>query len=290
MAGARSEWTARRAAAPELPRPARVERRRVACGRRMGGNVYGFVTFRPHDYQTFYTNIVKLQPWRGPALGVRAHRRRGFGTEQTAMYDENVPRDWASEKPARSRRLNRAKASFSRAVRMISPWCRGNQYRSLPERQAALSLKLRGPYASSGLSGSAPRRWTPSSSPPGSTTSPRSSGWLKHVTVVAFIVLSGNAAAYHDYHWCLGGTKFVDMTDCVVWENHRNKHFYAARNICNEYVNLTVCWTGNQYQDITYKCDKSHPIPPATYGGMKPGESAMVPKGEFVWWAHRCEE
>ena len=79
------------------------------------------------------------------------------------------------------------------------------------------------------------------------------------------------------------------MTDCVVWGD-RDKFNYSARNTCNEYLNLTVCWTGSQYHDINYKCDKSHPIPPATYAGLKPGESGMVDKGEFVWWAWRCEE
>lgn len=211
------------------------------------------------------------------------------------MHDGNLPSGLASESPARSRLVTRAEEPFSRAIRGLARWCRRNRYRSVPEQQAALSPKLRGRYACHGLSGSALRRCTPSSSPPGSPTSPQGSRWLKHATVAAFIVLSGDAAAYHDHHWCFGGSKFVDLTDCVVWED-RNKYTYTARNICDEYVNLTVCWTGDrpthgQYvPDSNYKCDKSHPIPPAVWGGMKPGEEVALAKGEFVWWAWECKE
>ena len=207
------------------------------------------------------------------------------------MHDGNLPSGLASERPAGPRLVHRAEEPFTRAIRGFARWCRRrNRRRSVPEQQAAPSPKLRERSACYGHSGNAPRRWTPSSSPPGSPTSPRGSGWLKHVTVAAFIVFSGDAAAYHDTVWCLGGAKFVDMTDCVVWEDG-DKFNYSLRNICNEYLNLTVCWTGHGMHDITYKCDKSHPIPPAIWGRWKPGESGgPVPKGEFVWWAWRCEE
>lgn len=205
------------------------------------------------------------------------------------MHDGNLPCDPASESPARSRLVNRAWEPLSRAVRAIARWYRRNRHRSLPGRRAALSRTLRGRYGCYGLYGSAPGRCTPSSSPPGSTTAARKSGWLKHVTVAAFILFSGNAAAYHDNLWCLGGAEFVDMTNCVVWEEG-DKFRYTVRNTCNEYLNLTVCWTGHEFPDSNYRCDKSHPIPPANWGGLKPGESGPVPKGEFVWWAWRCEE
>ena len=205
------------------------------------------------------------------------------------MRDGDLPCDLASKSPAWSRLVNRAKEPFSHAVRGIARCGHRNRHRSLPGQQAELSRKLGGRCAHYGVSGSAPRRWAPSPSPPGTTTQTRRSGWLKHVIVAASIVLSGNATAYHDYHWCPGGSKFVDMTDCVVWGD-RDKYNYSITNTCNEYLNLKVCWTGNQMHDINYKCDKSHPIPPATWGGLKPGESGPVPKGEFVWWAWRCEE
>ena len=205
------------------------------------------------------------------------------------MHDGNLPCDPASESPALARLVDCAWEPLSRAVRGVAPWCRWNRHRSLPGRRAALSRTLRGRYGRYGLSRSVLGRWSPSSSPPGSTTSTRRLGLLKHATVAAFILVSGQTAAYHDHIWCYGGTKFVDMTDCVVWGD-RDKFNYSARNTCNEYLKLTVCWTGNQYHDINYKCDKSHPIPPAPYAGLKPGESGMVDKGEFVWWAWRCEE
>lgn len=206
------------------------------------------------------------------------------------MHDGNLPCDPASESPARSRLVHRAREPFTRAVRGLARRCRRNRHRSLPEPRAAPSPKLRERSACYGFSGNAPRRWTPSSSPPGSPTSPRGSGWLTYATVAGFIVLSGDAAAYHDHHWCFGGSKFVDLTECVVWEDY-NKFNYSARNICNEALNLTVCWTGHGMHDITYKCEKSHPIPVATWAWLKPGESATtINKGEFVWWAWRCEE
>ena len=205
------------------------------------------------------------------------------------MHDGDLPCDPASESPARSRLVNRAWGPLSQAVRGSARWCRSNRHRSLPERRAAPSRTLRGRCACYGLSGSAPGRCTPLSSLPGSTTSPRKSGWVKHATVAAFVLLSGNAAAYHDYLWCLGGAKFVDMSDCVVWEEE-DKFDFSARNTCNRYLNLKVCWTGHEFPDSNYRCDKSHPIPPANWGGLKPGESGPVPKGEFVWWAWRCEE
>ena len=96
--------------------------------------------------------------------------------------------------------------------------------------------------------------------------SPRRSGWLNHVSAAAFILLSGDATAYHDNPWCLGGAEFVDMTDCVVWGD-RDKFNYSARNTCNEYMNLTVCWTGHDFPDSNFRCDKSHPIPPALTRG-----------------------
>ena len=109
---------------------------------------------------------------------------------------------------------------------------------------------------------SALRRRSPPSSPLGSTTSPRASRWLNHATVAAFLLLSGNTAAYHDEIWCYGGSKFVDMSDCVVW-GEEDKFDYSARNTCNEYLKLTVCWTGHEFPDSNFRCDKSHPIPPA---------------------------
>ena len=205
------------------------------------------------------------------------------------MLDRNLPCDPASESPALARLVDRAWEPISRAVRGDAPWCRWNRHPSLPERQAALSRTPRGHYACYGLSWIAPRRCTPSSSSPGSTRPTHKSGWLNHVTVAAFLLLSGNAAAYHDHLWCLGGTEFVDMTDCVVWEEG-DKYRYTARNTCNEYLTLTVCWTGHDFPDSNFRCDKSHPIPPAPWGGFKPGESGPVDKGEFVWWAWRCEE
>ena len=83
---------------------------------------------------------------------------------------------------------------------------------------------------------------------------PASLGSLKHVTVAAFILVSGQTAAYHDHFWCTGGTKFVDMTNCVVWKEGDEFSFtagngFSARNTCNEYMNLTVCWTGHEFPD-----------------------------------------
>ena len=205
------------------------------------------------------------------------------------MHDGNPPCDPPSESPARSRRVNSAWEPFGRAVWGRARWCRWNRHRSLPERQAALGRTLRGRYACYALSGSPLRRCTPSSSPSGSTRSTRKSGWLNQLSLATFILLSGNAAAYHDHLWCLGGAEFVDMTDCVVWEDE-DKFNYSARNTCSERMNLTVCWTGHEFPDSNYRCDKSHPIPPAPWGGLKPGESASIHKGEFVWWAWRCEE
>lgn len=92
------------------------------------------------------------------------------------MHDGNHPCDLASESPARSRLVHRAREPFTRAVRGLARWCRGNRHRSLPEQQAALGRKLRERYACCGHSGSAPRRWTPSSSLPVSPTSTRRSG------------------------------------------------------------------------------------------------------------------
>ena len=211
------------------------------------------------------------------------------------MLDRNLPCDPASESPALARLVDRAWEPISRAVRGDAPWCRWNRRRSLPRRRAALSRTLRGRYGGYALSGSAPGRCTPSSSPPGSTTSPRASGRVKHVTVATFILLSGDAAAYHDHDWCFGGTKFVDMTDCVVWQERDKssltiKNTITARNTCSTPLNLTVCWTGHQFPDSNYRCDKSHPVPPATWAWLRPGESAIVDKSEFVWWAWRCEE
>ena len=205
------------------------------------------------------------------------------------MLDRNLPCDPASESPARSRLVDRAWEPLSRAVRGRAPWCRWNRHRSLPGWRAALSRTLRGRYGGYGLSGSAPGRCTPLSSPPGSTRSPRRSGWLQHVIVATFILVSSHAAAYHDEIWCYGGTKFVDMSECVVWEDG-DKYRFNARNTCNRYLKLTVCWTGHDFPDSNFRCDKSHPIPPAPWGGLKPGESGPVDKGEFVWWAWRCEE
>ena len=205
------------------------------------------------------------------------------------MHDGDLTCDPAGESPARSRLVDRAWEPLRRALNGIARWCRWNRRRSLLKRRAAPSRTLRGRCACYRLSRSTLRRWSPFSTPAGSTTSPSAAGCLNHVTVAAFLLLSGNAAAYHDHHWCFGGSKFVDMTDCVVWGDW-NKFNYSARNTCNEYLNLTVCWTGNQYHDINYKCDKSHPIPPAPYAGLKPGQSGMIDKGEFVWWAWRCEE
>ena len=69
---------------------------------------------------------------------------------------------------------------------------------------------------------------------------PAASGWVKHVTVAAFILLSGNVPLpITTMIWCFGGSKFVDMTDCVVWGD-MDKFNYSARNTCNEYLNLTV--------------------------------------------------
>ena len=230
----------------------------------------------------------------GRASG-RAHQHRGLGLEKTDVHDGSLTSGLTSESPARSRPVHRAKEPFIRAIRRLARWDRRNRPRSGSEQQTPLSLKPRGRYRDYGLSGSAPRQWTPPSSPLGSTTSPRGSGWLKHVTVAAFILLSGDAVAYHDHDWCFGGSKFVDLTDCVVWEE-RNEFTYRARNTCNEYVNLTVCWTGvrpthGQFvPGSNYKCDKSDPIPPAVWGGMNPGEDVFLAKGEFVWWAWNCEE
>ena len=204
------------------------------------------------------------------------------------MHDGDLPCDPASENPARSRLVNRAWEPFGRAVWGIARWCPWNRHRGLPERLAALSGKPRGRCARYGLSGTA-WRWSPSSPPPRPTPSPCRSGWLNHVAAAAFVLLSGEAAAYHDHHWCLGGSKFVDMTACVIWEG-ADKFNYSARNTCSERMNLTICWTGHEFPDSNYRCDKSHPIPPAPWGGLKPGESASIDKGEFVWWAWRCEE
>ena len=211
------------------------------------------------------------------------------------MHDRNPPCDPPSENPARSRLVNRAREQLSRAVRGIARWCRRNRHRTLPERRAALSRTQRERYGCHGLSGNAQRRGAPSSLPPGSTISTLTLGSLKHVAVAAFILVSGPAAAYHDHDWCFGGSKFVDLTDCVVWGD-RDKFNFSARNTCSMYLNLTVCWTSDSVpgsdmvHDINYRCDKSHPIPPASYAGLKPGESGAIPKGEFVWWAWRCEE
>ena len=205
------------------------------------------------------------------------------------MLDRNLPCDPASEGPARSRFVDRAWEPLSRAVRGSAQRCRWNRHRSLPGWWAALSRTHRGRYGSCGLSGSAQRRGAPSSSPRSSTTSTRKSGWLNHMTVAAFVLLSGNAAAYHDHIWCYVGTKFVDMSDCVVW-GEGDKFDYSVRNTCNEDLTLTVCWTDNQYHGSTYGCDKSHPIPPVSFWRVEPGKSKPVPKGEFVWWAWRCEE
>ena len=210
------------------------------------------------------------------------------------MHDGNPPCDPPNENPARSRFVNRAREPLTRAVRGIARWCRRNRHRTLPERRGALSRTLRGRCACYGLSGTA-RRSSSSSPPPNPMLPSRRSGWLNHVTVAAFILLSADAAAYHDHHWCFGGSKFVDMTDCVVWGD-RDKFNYSARNTCNRYMYLTVCWTSDSVpgsdmvHEINYRCDKSHPIPPAAYAGLKPGESGAIPKGEFVWWAWRCEE
>jgi len=211
------------------------------------------------------------------------------------MPDRNLPCDPASGSPALAGLVDRAWEPLSRAIREMARWLRRNRHRNLPGRRAAPSRTLRGRYARYGLSGTAPRRWSPSSSLPGSTTSPRASGWMKQVTVAALILLSGKAAAYHDHHWCFGGSKFVDMTDCVVWEDN-HKFDYSARNTCSMYLNLTVCWTSDSVpgsdmvHEINFRCDKSHPTPPAPWGGLKSGESGLVPKGDFVWWAWRCEE
>ena len=195
------------------------------------------------------------------------------------MHDGDLPCDPASESPARSRLVNRAKEPFDRAVRGSARWSRRNRHRSLPERRAALSRTLRGRYACYGLSGSAPGRCTPTSSPPGSTTSTRASGWLNHVQPSPrSFCFQATPPPITTINWCLGGAKFVDMTDCVVWEEG-DKFRYTVRNTCNEYLNLTVCWTGHDFHDINYRCDKSHPIPPANWGGLKPGESGgLVPR------------
>ena len=211
------------------------------------------------------------------------------------MLDGNLPCHPATAGPARSRLVNRAWEPPSRAVTGRARWCRWNRHRSLPRWRAALSQPLRGTDGCYGLSGSAPGRCTPLSSPPGATTSPRKSGWVNHVAVAALILVSGHAAAYHDHLWCTGGTKFVDMKNCVVWQEGDEFSFtaengFSARNTCNEYMNLTVCWTGHEFPDRYYTCDKSHPIPPASWAGLKPGESTTALKGEFVWWAWRCEE
>lgn len=206
------------------------------------------------------------------------------------MIDRSLPCDPASKSPARSRLVNRAWEPLRRAVRGSARWCRWNWHGRLPGWRTASSCSLRGPCGYYRLSGRAPGRCAALSSPPCSMTSIRRAGLLRHATVTALILVSGHAAAYHDHIWCLGGARFVDMTDCVVWED-KNKFYYSVRNICNEYMNLTVCWTGHDFHDINYKCDKSHPIPPATWGGWEPGESGgLVDKGEFVWWAWRCEE
>ena len=147
------------------------------------------------------------------------------------MLDGNLSCNPASESPGRSRLVSRAWEPLSRAVRASAQSCRWNRYRSLPGRRAALSRTLRGRYGCNGLSGSAQRRGAPSSSPPSSTTSTRRLGLLKHVTVAAFILLSCDAAAYHDHDWCFGGTKFVDMSECVVWEDG-DKYRFDARNTC----------------------------------------------------------
>ena len=212
------------------------------------------------------------------------------------MFDGNLPCDPATEGPARSRLVTRAWGLRSRAVRGRARWCRWNWHRSLPGWRAALIHTLRGPYDCYGLSGrSAPGRCTPLSSPPAATTSPRKSGWVNHVAVAALILASGHAAAYHDHIWCTGGTKFDDMSECIEWEDS-HKFDYSARNTCSMYLKLTVCWTSHSVpgtdmvHEINFRCDKSHPIPPAPWGGLEPGESGLVPKGEFVWWAWRCEE
>ena len=211
------------------------------------------------------------------------------------MLDRNLPCDPASGSPALAGLVDRAWEPISRAVRGDAPWSRRNRHRSLPGRRATLSRTLQGRYGDYGLSGSVPRRCSPLSSPPASTKSTRKSGWLNHVAGAAFILLSGDAAAYHDHDWCFGGTKFVDMTDCVVWEDS-HKFDYSARNTCSMYLNLTVCWTSDSIpgsdmvHEINFRCDESHPTPPAPWGGLKPGESGLVPKGDFVWWAWRCEE
>lgn len=211
------------------------------------------------------------------------------------MLDGHLLCDSASESPARSRLVNRAWDPLSRAVRGSARWWRRNWHRSLPGRRAALSRTLRERCGCHGLSGNAQRRGAPSLLPPSSTISTRRLGSLKHVAVAAFILVSGPAAAYHDHIWCTGGMKFVDMTDCVVWEDS-HKFDYSARNTCSMYLNLTVCWTSDSVpgsdmvHEINFRCDKSHPTPPAPWGGLKPGESGLVPKGDFVWWAWRCEE
>ena len=205
------------------------------------------------------------------------------------MLDGNLPCDPASESPSRSSLVNRAWEPLIRAVRGSAQRCRWNRHRSRPGCRGALSRTMRGRHRCDGLSGSALRRYAPSSSLPSATTSTRRLGLLKHVTVAAYILLSGNAAAYHDHIWCYGGTKFVDMSDCVVW-GEEDKSDYSARNTCNEDLELTVCWTDSQYHGSTYGCDKSHPIPPVSYWRVEPGETKPVPKGEFVWWAWRCEE
>ena len=211
------------------------------------------------------------------------------------MLDRNLPCDPASESPALARLVDRAWEPLSRAVRGRARWYPWNRHRSLPGWRAALSRTLRGRYGCCGLSGSAQRRGAPSSSSRSSTTSTCKLGSLKHVAVAAFILVSGQTAAYHDHVWCTGGTKFVDMTNCVVWEEGDEFSFtprnrFSARNTCNEYMNLTVCWTGHEFPDSNFRCDKSHPIPPAPWAGLKPGESTTALKGEFVWWAWRCEE
>ena len=85
----------------------------------------------------------------------------------------------------------------------------------------------------------------------------------------------------HDELCCLGRGRRIQFTV---------GNGFSARNTCNEYMNLTVCWTGHEFPDSNYRCDKSHPIPPANWAGLKPGESTTALKGEFVWWAWRCEE
>ena len=122
---------------------------------------------------------------------------------------------------------------------------------------------------------------------------------MKHVgaafAIAVFILLSGHAAAYHDEEWCLGywpAVNVVNMADCVVWEDYSGsmKYHKRATNICNKELSLDVCWTGKT-PDSNYTCDYSHPIPPAGYADLDPGESTLIDsEGHFWWWAYRCEE